>query len=270
MPADADPSVVTDLELTERAFFDQGLLATEYFKKYRAGYLETRHTVFLNPHRNYRRLLHNLSAIFGYNQNHARSYAKRFKEQSLDSRSCEAIFAEVIVYYGHLALVQEGHLQSLELEGDECDLIVNRRDGSRAFLEVMSIMPEFKQGANGLVDIRTHTQTALSSVRQKLLRKIEAQGQLSAKRENWAVIELNDARIAGQFTVLASLSDGYKVTVNTATLDVVREGYDWSKSVFDGPGTQNLRGIVYFDLGDFADRGVLLNPNYLGTPNEIV
>src|SRR5438034_4189394 len=118
MQKDADPPFITDLDLTERAFFDQGLLATEYVKRYRAAYLQTRHTVFLNPHRNYRRLLHNLSAVFGYNANHARSYAKRLKAQTLDWKGCEAVFAELIVYYSHLALVHEGHVRSLELEGD--------------------------------------------------------------------------------------------------------------------------------------------------------
>jgi hypothetical protein len=264
MQEDADPPFITDLELAERAFFDQTLLATEYVKRYRTGYLETRHTPFLNPHRSYRRLLHNLGAIFDHNANHARSYAKRLKAQSLEWKACESVFAELIVYYSHLALVHEGHVRSLELEGDECDLIVHRSDGTRAFLEVMSIMPDFKQDENGLVDIRTHTQTALSSVRQKLLRKITEQGQLSAERENWAVIELNDPRIAGQFTVLSSLSDGYKVTVNTSTLEIVGEGYDWSRSLFDGPGTDYIKGIVYFDLGNYADRGVLLNPKYIG------
>jgi hypothetical protein len=262
MNVEGESQLITDLDRFEEAFFDQSLLKTTYFQRYRAGYLETRHTPLLNPHRSYRRLLHDLDAIFQYDGNHARSYAKRIRTQDKDWKACEAVFAEVIVYYSHLALIGEGHVRALKLEGVECDLIVERVDRTQAFLEVMSIMPNFKQDKDGLVDIRTHTQNALSSVRQKVLHKISKQGQLSAERENWIVIELNDVRIAGQFAVLSSLSDGYKVTVDRSSMKIVREGYDWSQSVFDGPGVANLKGVIYFDLGNYADRRVLLNPNY--------
>jgi hypothetical protein len=78
-------------------------------------------------------------------------------------------------------------------------------------------------------------------------------------RENWAVIELNDVSIAGEFTVLASLSDGYKVIINRETKQVVQRGYDWSNSIFDAPETQNLHGIIHFDLGYYEGRRYILN-----------
>src|SRR5213078_5313265 len=109
----------------EEAFFDQRLLGTTYLRRYRAAYLETRHTPFLNPHRSYRRLLHDLTAIFHYDANHARSYTKRIRTQDNDWKGCESVFAEVIVYYSHLALIGEGHVLALRLEGVECDLIVD-------------------------------------------------------------------------------------------------------------------------------------------------
>jgi hypothetical protein len=47
-------------------------------------------------------------------------------------------------------------------------------------------------------------------------------------------------------------------------MKAVSEGYDWSQSVFVAPVTQYLRGIIFFDLGNYADRHTLLNPYYKG------
>lgn len=262
MSDDQATTLVTDLELAERAFFDQHLLKSEYFTRHREAFVDVRHTVFLNPHRNYRRLLRLLEAIYHYNTNHARRYARRLSAQAADWKNCEAVFAEIIVYYNLLGLIREGHVRALELTEEECDLIVNRADGTTAYLEVFSVMPDFGPGPDGVTDIRTHTEEAMASVRQKLLCKITVQKQFTAARENWAVIELNNVRIAGQFTGLSSLSDGYKVTIDTNTMQIVDEGYDWLRSAFDLPETQFLRGVVSFDLGNYADRGVLLNPKY--------
>jgi hypothetical protein len=264
MEAEREPKLITGLETAEQAFFDPALLSTAYCQQSRADYLDKQFTAFLNPHRNYQRLLMQLEAIFEYNPNHARSFVKRLRTQASDWRNCEAVVAEVIVYYNHLALIYEGYVESLSLEGDECDLIVARRDGSKAFLEVLSLMPTFDPDARGLIAVQTHTQAALGSVRQKLLRKIDEQGQLASERENWAVIEINDARIAGQFTVLSSLSGGYQLRIDKSTMKAVSEGYDWSQSVFVAPVTQYLRGIIFFDLGNYADRHTLLNPYYKG------
>jgi len=65
----------------------------------------------------------------------------------------------------------------------------------------------------------------MASIRQKLLRKISKQGQLSKPRENFAVIELNDVSIARDFAVLSSLSDGYKLNLGLENGKVLSRGY---------------------------------------------
>jgi hypothetical protein len=125
-------------------------------------------------------------------------------------------------------------------------------------------MPDHTPDSKGLIAIRSHTQEALSSVRQKVLHKIAKQGQLAKERENWAVIELNDPKIAGSFTVLSSLSGGYQIRLDGETGQAIDEGYDWSRSIFSELDTGYIRGIIYFDVGDYADRRVLLNPHYKG------
>lgn len=256
------------IDLAERRFFDQRLLSVGYLRNLREYHLEHRGTCFDNTHRNYRRLLLNLEAIYEYNENHAKSYAKRLRSIGSDARNGDAIFAEIIVYFGHLALVGEGHLHSVSLDEGECDLIVTRRDGSKAFLEVFSISPEFAPDENGLINKITHTQDAMASVRQKLLRKMEKQKQMIKARENWAVIELNDRSIAGAFTVLASLSDGYKIRIDQSATSTMSEGYDWSNSVFDNDSLRHLCGVIHFDLGNYADRRVIVNPHWSAPPRE--
>jgi hypothetical protein len=88
------------------------------------------------------------------------------------------------------------------------------------------------------------------------------QRQLSEPRENFAVIELNDTSIAGDFAVLSSLSSGYKLEVGLESGEVRSEGYDWNNSVFDDPNTQYLRGVIYFSLGDYESRKFIFNPNF--------
>jgi hypothetical protein len=62
--------------------------------------------------------------------------------------------------------------------------------------------------------------------------------------------------------VLSSLSSGYKIELDRRTMKRVREGYDWSGSVFEDESTSHLRGIIYFSLGNYADRRLVLNPLY--------
>jgi hypothetical protein len=102
----------------------------------------------------------------------------------------------------------------------------------------------------------------MSSVRQKLLRKIAKQGQMKQNRENWAVIDLNNHTIAGDFAVLSSLSSGYKVALDPRTMKCVREGYDWSGLVFEDESTRQLKGVIYFSLGNYTARRFVLNPFY--------
>jgi hypothetical protein len=143
-------------------------------------------------------------------------------------------------------------------------VIVERLDETSAYLEVFSIKPNLPVPAAGerfvVYDIRTHTQDALASVRQKLLRKIHEQNQMTKPRDNYAVIELNDPSIAGNFAVLSSLSSGYKVTIDKTTMRTVDAGYDWMGSVFENEATRHLKGVIFFDLGDYESRRFIGNP----------
>ncbi|HUA14783.1 MAG TPA: hypothetical protein VMG31_05755 [Verrucomicrobiae bacterium] len=258
--------IVTD---REALFALTGILASDYFKKYRDGYYAAIEAGCLNRYRNYITLLENLSDIHDYNERHAKSYAKRFRDASKDWRNCEAIFSEVIVYRAYIRGVYEGLIRGIHLHEAESDIIVERLDGSRMFLEVFCVMPDFplpEDGKFSVYDVKAHSQTAMASIRQKLLRKISKQKQLSKPRENFAVIELNDVSIAGDFAVLSSLSGGYKLNLDVQTQKVVSSGYDWSNSVFDDPSTEFLKGIIYFSLGDYESRKFIFNPKFVQSP----
>ena len=253
---------VTD---AEHGFPLDSLLECDYFVKYRRAYYKTRDLNLLNPYRNYLALLTSLSEIYEYNERHARSFAKRIAANANDFGQCEAVFAEIIVYRHYVRPIHEDLVRRVELHESEADVIVERPDGSRMFLEVFCVNPDFpiaKRGEKPVVeDVRTHTQNAMASIRQKLLRKIKRQKQMSTPRENYAVIELNNPSIAGDFSVLSSLSGGYKVQLDRRTLRPVSSGYDWSESIFDDPATRFLKGIIYFSLGDYSSRKYLLNPD---------
>lgn len=250
---------------TEAQFTLQGLLTCDYFRKYRDGYYKSREAGCLNRYPNYVTLLQDFNDINDYNEQHAKSYAKRFRAASADWRNCEAIFSEVIVYRAYIRSVHEGLIRAIHLEEAESDIIVERPDGSKMFLEAFCVMPNFplpKEDGFSLYDIKTHTQTSMASIRQKLLRKISKQKQFNKPRENFAVIELNDVSIAGDFAVLSSLSGGYKLTLDVQNHKAVSSGYDWSNSIFDDPSTQFLRGIIYFSLGDYGSRKFIFNPRF--------
>ena len=252
---------VTD---AERLFAVKDLLECEYFAKYRRGYYNARELGLLNPCRNYITLLTALTEVHEYDEQHARSFAKRFRDGAKDFRNCDAVFAELIVYRHYIGAVRENLVRKIELRESEADVIVERADGSKMFLEVFSVNPDFPLGTPEkpiVNDVRTHTQDAMASIRQKLLRKIRKQRQMSTPRENYAVIELNNPTIAGDFSILSSLSAGYKVRFSTRTLRPISGGYDWSESVFDDPATRFLKGIIYFSLGDYSSRRLLPNPN---------
>jgi hypothetical protein len=250
----------------ENQFALPDLLKCDYFKRHREGYHAAREAGWLNRYRNYVTLLEDLNDIRAYNEQHAKSYAKRFRDGSKDWRNCEAIFSEVIVYRAYIQGVYEGLIRSIHLEEAESDIIVERLDGSKMFLEVFCVMPSFplpdEEGKPKVHSVRTHTQTEMASIRQKLLRKISKQSQLSKPRENFAVIELNDVSIAGDFAVLSSLSGGYKLKLGLESGKVLSRGYDWDNSVFDDPSTQWLKGVIYFSLGDFESRKFIFNPKF--------
>jgi hypothetical protein len=138
-------------------------------------------------------------------------------------------------------------------------------DNSLAYLEVFSVKPNFKIPEPGEFVVRktkAHTQNDFASIRQKLLRKINKQKQLSKPRDNYAVIELNYLSIAGDFTILSSLSNGYKIEINTKTMEHVSAGYDWSNSIFHDDSTNFLKAIIYFNVGNYESRKFIFNPRF--------
>jgi len=253
--------VVTDLE---QAFPFQDLLKLDYFQKYRRAHYRFREERFVvEPRRNYRSLLQYLTEIHEYSSDDAKGFAKKLRDEDSEWRSGEAIFAEIIVYRYYVRLVSEGIVRSARLGRKDCDVIVERLDGSREYLEVLSIRPNLPEpGPEGFASykISTHTQDAKSSIRQKLLHKIREQKQMSKPRENYAVIELNDVSIVGDFHVLSSLSDGYKIHIGRKTRRKIDEGFDWNSSIFHGDCARYVKGVIWFDLGDYESRRILYNP----------
>ena len=255
--------VKNEVDFAEESFYDQALLQTEYMQHYSEAYCLCRENGFnLSPYRNYLSILNYLNEINQYNKSHAAKFVKRIKTQQKMWNDCEAVVSEVIVYHSYLRPMYEGLVRSISLEHNECDVILERCDGSKYYLEVFCIMPDFKENENGVIEITAHTQKAFSSVRQKLLKKINEHGQLSKARENFAVIELNDPMIANDFVVLSSLSDGYKINLDSQNKKVINEGYDWEKSVFELPETKFLKGIIWFHQGAYQYRKTLLNPYF--------
>jgi hypothetical protein len=256
-------------------FFNRELLETDYYKMLKQAYEYSSNLTFPKPHRSPEILLDNIHSIHQYNQTHARSYTKRLIDQQKDFKSCEAVFTEVIVYSYYLRLVYEGIIKSLSLSKSDYDLKIEMKGGVSNFLEIFSIMPninvwtvdEIERGEAKATEIRTHLQDSFASIRYKLLEKINKQKQMSQPRRNFAVIELNNPIIADDFAILSSLSDGYKITIDTKNMRKIGEGYDWSKSVFDEPSLENLFGIIYFKMGDYNHRKYILNPNYNSVKN---
>lgn len=270
---EANDFVITDsISDLEERFPLKDLLALDYFQKYRHGYYRCKDEGWQIPPRNYFKLLQCLNDIHEYRPDDARSIAKAFRNGIKDWRNSEATFAEVIVYRHYVRLVYEGLVRSVRLGREECDVIVDRVDGSTAFLEVFSIKPALKEPSVGEVvvnDIKTHTQDAMASVRQKLLRKIREQHQMTKARENYAVIELNDVSIAGHFSVLSSLSSGYKVTIDRTTMKAIGSGYDWTNSVFEDEALRHLKAVIFFDLGDYESRRFVNNPFFVAASERI-
>lgn len=259
-------------------FFDKYLLKTRYFKDLKEAYENPENAPFLRPYRSFHILLEDLNSIYQYKAEHARYYAKRIKTQQRQFRDCEAVFTEIIVYAYYLRLVYEGIVKSLDRKEDDYDLRIEMNDGTLHFLEIFSIMPDIKiwtkeeieKGKIEAVEIKTSSQKAFASIRNKLLEKIKKRGQMSKPRRNFAVIELNDPRVANDFTILSSLSNGYKIEIDRKNMKIIREGYDWTKSVFDEPALKNLAGIIYFGMGDYSRRKFIFNPNFKLTDSTTI
>lgn len=242
------------------------MLDLEYFKKYRYSYYNNPKLGYHLTPRNYLNLLHYIEEIHDYEEQHARGFVKRLKTGGKDWKNAEAIFSEIIVYRYYIRPVHEGLIKGIHKINSECDIIIELMDGTKQYLEVFCVMPNYKMPSKNdeiiVRDAKTQTQTEMASIRQKLLNKIEKQKQFTKPRENFAVIELNDGLITGDFTILSSLSDGYKITINKNTKEIVSTGYDWSNSVFHDESTKYLKGIIYFNLGDYQSRKIIMNRNY--------
>lgn len=253
------------IEQTEEQFSIPDLIQTDYFQKYRhAHYVSDDHRE-LRVSRNYINLLSYLNDIYEYNEQHAKSFAKRLRANAKDWNNCEAIFCEILVYRNYIRSVYEGLIKKIDIHESESDIIIERLDGSKAYLEIFCVMPNMEIPDPGKIvvqELKTHRQADLSSIRQKLLRKIEKQKQLSKPRDNFAVIELNHVSIAGDFALLSSLSSGYQVRINTKTSETISEGYNWENSIFEDQSTKFLKGIIYFNLGDYSSRKFLFNPHF--------
>ncbi len=249
----------------EAMFIFKDIMKTEYFQKLRKGYYEASQKCLLNVHRNYLTLLTFINEIYEYDKQHAKHFVSRFRGSSKDWRNCEATFSEIIVYRHYIRSNYEGIIKKIHLDEPESDIIIERLDGNKAYLEVLCVMPELKfstQGKSVVNDLGTHQQNELSSIRQKILHKVNKQKQFSAQRENYAVIELNDPRIASEFTVLSSLSRGYNINFNSETGDKTGEGYNWEASLFDDPKTAFIKAIIYFYMGDYQSRKFVFNPKF--------
>lgn len=250
----------------EKQFPYKDVLDLNFFKEYRNSYYEMPKRGFQLRPRNYYNLLLYINEIHDYNKQHAKGFVKRLRTEGKDRKNSEAIFSEIIVYRYYIRPVYEGLIRCIHKIDSECDITIELMDGSKQYLEVFCVMPNFtrssKPGEIVAQDVKTHTQTALASIRQKLLNKISKQKQFTKPRDNFAVIELNDSLIAGDFAILSSLSDGYKITINKNTMETVSEGYDWSNSVFHDESTRYLKGIIYFNLGDYQSRRIIMNSNY--------
>lgn len=254
------------VQLCEEKFFEPKLLNSDYFKKLRDGYYRSRELGGGNPFRNYLNILGALDKIKSYCPEHARSFVKRLLPAAGDWNACEAVCSEILVYTYYIPLSYAGVVGQLGLDAKECDLVIPVPGGDTLYLEIFCITPTFETQSPGnepvVHDVKTHTQTAFSSVRQKLLKKIKKQRQMCKPRSNIAVIELNHPMICSDFTVLSSLSDGYKISIDTKTMKARREGYDWSESVFDDPSTCHLKAVEWFFLGDYSSRRFLANPRF--------
>lgn len=252
---------------SEKNFAFPNLLKLPYFAQLRSGCIKTVEDGWPIGVRDYITLLHKLNDVHLHDQQHGKSFAKRFRTAGNDTRNSDATFAELIVYQNYIRLVHDGLINGIELQGNEADLIIVGKDGARSYYEVFSVKPDFK--FDGAVhNITTHQQEALSSIRQKLLQKIQKQKQMNTPRNNFAVIELNHPLIASDFTVHSSLSSGYKVHVNLKTGKSISEGYDWSDSIFDSELTQHIKAIIYFSMGDYQKRKYIFNPQFKKQPNK--
>ena len=180
-----------EIKESESKFAFKELLGLEFFKDYKDRYKWQKDQGVINPYRSYLALLGNIDEINIYNKQHANKFVKDFKTAGKDSNNAESIFSEIIVYRYYIRMVYEGLIKSITIVNNECDLILERIDGSKVYYELFCVTPEREEPDSGnkiVRDIKSHTQKAMSSIRQKLLNKMRKQKQMSKDRENYAVI----------------------------------------------------------------------------------
>ena len=265
--------IIEEIEREESSFRFPELLAKKYFKKYRENYIDQAKADNVPPFRNYICLMRYLNDIASYNKEHAQSYVKKFELDSNDWKSGEATFAEVIVYQHYINMVHEGLLKKIDLIKGEADLILEKADGEKTYLEIFSIMPSVEPPSDNAKyatqqEVTDHTKDAPSSIRENLYGKIKKRRQLNDPKEHYAVIELNDPLVTGDSIILSSLFGGFKIHINKNTAASPHSGYSRSNSVFEDEETKFTKGIIYFDQGNYAGRKVRLNPNFGNIENE--
>lgn len=207
------------------------------------------------PHRSLAMLDKDLKTILDYNSNIYKHFENRIIRERDFKNFCGGIFAEIIVTAFY---IRKGF--EIEINEKEADLIL-RIDKRLVYLEILSINPNLK---GEVWEIKTHLPIVnTSSVRGKLWSKLgRDQNQFKEGRTNVAVIELNNPVIAGNFHVQSSLSDGYKVTIDKKSMEVVGGGFDWqSNNFFETEDGKKISAIIWFDMGDYGNRRKIKNPN---------
>lgn len=250
------------VESLEQWFFDKEVLSTEYLQRYRKIYYRHLQDGWQLAFKNYESILDCLISIFENNNQYGKSYCSRIKNEPENIRSCEAIISEAFVHSYYIPVKNENLIKSIELIEAECDLIIEENSGSKRYYEILTLMPDIK--GCGVHEIKTQKQKELSSLRQKIMDKIRGKKQFTKNRKNIAAIDLNDISIVGNFHVLSSLSNGYKVKMDTETGELVSGEYDWGDNLFDDEITKYIYAVEWFDRGYYSQRRTLINWNYKG------
>lgn len=95
-------------------------------------------------------------------------------------------------------------------------------------------------------------------VRNKIIDKLN-KNQMTKPRWNRLIIHLD---CYDESYILSALSDGYKLKIDLEKKQIVEQGYDWSKNIFNDPRLNYVEMIVYFLLGDYENKKFFINPNF--------
>lgn len=213
-----------------------------------------------NKHRNLFTLARDLTTIYDYNVDICKHFQKRILNERDFKNFWAGTFAEIIVIAFYIR-----EQFNVKINEGEADLIITI-DNDQLYFEVLSICPDLHvtQNTKDIIayDIKTHLPVEnTSSVRGKLYGKLgENQNQFRDGRKNIAIIELNDASIAGDFHVLSSLSGGYKVELDKSSGKIEEGGFDWNNnSFFEREDSKRVSAIIYFSMGNYENRKKINN-----------